>query len=310
MLTMLPLLGGDPVSLRMRCESADLIAVVILRETAQVHLGDNPDWPLLDQHKLEIVEIWQGECKSSRIIVQMGTESSERYSAKLIKGKERLIFLTGDSFFKRNEEIQSFSVWSIHNFDQNVLAAYRDAVEQLVEIRKIKEEKDRDLAIQEWITQLAINPITRWEGAIELNQMRILRSLYSIDKWNYGICYCTEEQKKRLVEVLVSTEEFGNAEATLLESMKYVSDPRLIETMLQMAEAPSYRGSMPGNWLAKAIKRSGSAEAREMLLEEWEDFGDEIWMWWCFWGERDAMNASINRIVAAVRDEEKQKVRD
>ena len=293
----------DPASLRILCDNADLIIVGEALEIRE--LPAREDLSFRDSHEVQLAldEILMGEIQNQEIVVPypgfFGCPSPPHFEV----GKKHLVFL------EKNED-QTFAVCYLSYggkvLGNEGLAAYKKAIFDYQEISQIKNEKIRDAATAEWIVQLALNPHTQWEGALELNEDRYLATGFTKDLWGFGISKLNSSQVERLIQCMADKKVLEFRDAELLEALDYSDDIRLLEPTLGIAELKwrFYRRS--GMWLWKAVCRSNNSIAKELYLKKWRSSEDDPIRWYHTGGKAN-FREDVCTIAALIREGEKKK---
>jgi hypothetical protein len=273
-----------PMPLRLLCESADLIAVVRTGEPCLNSKVENHSGWNTHQVELEVLQVLHGEAKGDSIWVGFNPNMVCPSPANFISGKTPLVFL-------QETEGDEYETVGLHYGTKELLGealnAYTSAVQQWVEIQTLGSE-DRHLAMVEWLTSLAENPHTRWEGAFEFDHERSYFADDVIKKVQLDYPYSTlrPEQITRLVSALCKANSLDYKNQALLRVLKNETDPHLDEFLRRVLEKLEY--DLPrrsGYWIHLMAKRSQNPKAIQFFDRHWKPARYSLESDWNFQGE-------------------------
>jgi hypothetical protein len=164
------------------------------------------------------------------------------------------------AFLQRREDAQSHSARdgyalvssaeSVKHLSASGLETYLQRLEELKGVISNSESKPADLV--EWLVRCAEDPVTRHEGAFELNasawreqwqKEEVARSAAAVeplaatrksprDDEPIFAALLTSDQKQRLMNALLKAEELGDGDFELIELAKRWNDPRLLPFLI------------------------------------------------------------------------------
>jgi hypothetical protein len=291
---------ASAIPLRRLIEEADVIAIVEGAKSIRV-IDEENDYErrlMDDEYQLKVVKILIGAA-AKELTVRTSASIICPAPASFEEGKRHLVFLadSGKSYLKSYG-----SFYGSKQLQPEAMKVYVKAVQRKIEIEKIEKNEEQYVQTQEWLVQLCEDPITRWEGAYDLDHIDIRKWTRQDLIWKYFMECLSEEQIERLIVVLVETKKYDSAEWTLFYGLRKFDDPRLLEIALEMTLANFENQYQLTPRLQEALRRSKCYKARHMFEEHWV-CGVKEEDWWLFLSSGKEEKAVVKEIVAAIREE-------
>lgn len=294
----------DPIPLRVLCDQAELILIVEAGAAREIDKDEYPNPggrnPLQHKAPLRVVEVLRGEFSGAEVWVRVSTAAICPAPARFEEGKTHLVFLKR---WEGGHYRATGLSYGSKVLDKAGVKAYRSAIVEYFKTLQIKSEVKQKAALLDWAYRLALDPRTRIEGALELNNSRYLPTGYSKKNWPFKMADLSSSKQGRLIDALEKTTTLGWAEEELVAGLGGSNDPRLTDLFLRLAERP--RGSLlgKGGYLRQAVYRSGNKEAKRLFSESWEfhSFRDDGF--WLFDGGADEIQQSVTEIAAIIRED-------
>ena len=226
------------------------------------------------------------------------------------------VFKEGDNllvFLDRREEGHGYQVdnqrYGVKKLSDAELKVYLQRIDELASI--MQQEKPDKARIVEWLVRCAEEPVTRWEGVVELSMsndvmleqeerktavadtseaadnvsppdaaegeaseqtVEVYRPGYQVDPDFARLL--TDEQKTRLGTALVGAQEFSFTEFMLLQMVKGWNDARLVPFLLAQLRKPTGDSSYFTEEMVKIVAQTLDNEAVNDLAERYCS-GDE-----------------------------------
>lgn len=114
-----------------------------------------------------------------------------------------LIFLNKE---KKNYRTTALS-YGLKTLSLMDIAVYKQRIQEMQHIQLVEDKDQQFIQTVEWLVKCAEHPATRWEGTFELSPSSDFMSYYSREKSEPFQYILSAEQKQRLKQALLSTED-------------------------------------------------------------------------------------------------------
>lgn len=143
--------------------------------------------------------------------------------------------------------------------------AFKTRILEYIEILKIKNKHNRELATIEWLVKCAENKYTRWEGAYELSRKGDFMSYYDYSKDEQFHKELSKSQLHRLDSVFFATDTITTNEMCLSNLISNDNYPKLKKHLLKNLPYSYYY--MATDIMKKIIEISPNAELQKIVDE-------------------------------------------
>ena len=175
---------------------------------------------------LLVREVWQGKVNSDTIKIYYPAGMICPAPPRFEEHTEIIAFLD-----KVNEgyAVHALSYGVMTFFKKEGIQIYKSRIAEMQKIIPQKDSKEKSSSIIEWLVSCAENPHTRWEGVYELSPRSDFMSYYDRDDESAKGIFLSDQQRKRLFDALVSTEDADYNELGLVDLCKGVDDSLLLK---------------------------------------------------------------------------------
>ena len=143
--------------------------------------------------------------------------------------------------------------------------AFKTRILEYIEILKINNKRNRELATIEWLVKCAENKYTRWEGAYELSRKGDFMSYYDYSKDEQFHKELSKSQLQRLDSVFFATDTISYKEMCLSNLISKDNYPKLKKHLLK--NLPHSHYYMVTDIMKKIIEISPNDELMKIVTE-------------------------------------------
>lgn len=293
----------NPVPMRELWREADLVLVVEVGEPEWIKQNadsDEEDFEISEARvRLKVKETWKGKAPGEEVEVHFSAALVCPAPPRFEPGKTQLVYL--EKTEKEHFRVVALSYGTVL-LSKEAVKSYRKAIADLTEVQKIESKKDHHAAMFDWVFRLALDPHTRADGALELNESRKIWNKYSGNDWPFKMADLSAEKQGQLIQALEATPKLREQDLRLLVAFAKSEDPRLAELWLRYVLDNDKHPLFTGMYFHRALERFGNEKALKAFGERWRQSGISR-SYWSFEGEPDEMEAAVAEIVAILREE-------
>lgn len=155
------------------------------------------------------------------------------------------------------------------------LNAYVHAIDDYLEILKIRNRHKRKRATIEWLVKCAENKYTRWEGAYELSRKKDFMSYYDRSKDERLYRKLTKSQKRRLEAAFFAADTIGVIDLMLIGFVSQSNSGKLKQYLLNNLPFASFYMGLEIMELILEIDENGEMQELYRLAERLKADDDE-----------------------------------
>lgn len=160
----------DAVPLRSLCDEADLIVRARVAKVAPFAVGSSGERTYFRVSKtatLAVESVLKGTLRSSRLTVGFNPRIVCPEPARYTENASVLAFLHWSE--RRSMYFTTGLSYGLKELDEPGYQVYEERIWEYFEIRsRVIEPREEEALIVDWLVKLAVDPVTRWEGAFEL----------------------------------------------------------------------------------------------------------------------------------------------
>lgn len=221
--------------------------------------------------KIVIRECLQGKVKDDTIEVpfnpNMACPAPPRYYEKTTV----LAFLDVE---KGNYSTHALS-YGAKTMDNDGINIYKQRILEIQNIQRINDESLKKVQTIEWLVKCAENPITRYEGIFELSPKSNLMSFYSQNTITNNTSSLTAQQKARLKNALLSSNDFDYDNFGLSDLIYNEYKNEIDQFLLEKLKTLDSKNYWYASEFMKRLKHLGSSPEIENLLKRQDELDSE-----------------------------------
>lgn len=215
---------------------------------------------------LVIKDKLQGTINNDTIKVHFSTDIICPEPAKYSKGETVLAFLNRNytGYYTHARSYGSKPMGS------SAFLVYKLRIHEMQSILKLENEEERKEQTIDWLVKCALNPVTRFEGVIELSHTKTTRPPYpnQIKLKSTRIFEIDDSQKRKLREAFLSTYDLTNLDMLLINLIKEPKDTEIIDFLIARITEKEIENAWQELFIYNNIARLTEREDLKEIIEQ------------------------------------------